>query len=140
MKEFREQVDLADKTDAAKRSIFQNKVLDLARRLEAFNTLDNSFRPLPFPQMPSEEEIKKDPETATQTAMEIRDLLKKMPAFHAAVMKMQLPMPVPSASGDGVWQPFGVARSGLCGQPLHADGAESQYNCSLEHSSRLCAR
>ncbi len=109
VKEFRKQADLADKTEPAKRSLFQNKVLDLDRRLEAFNALDNSFRPLPFPQMPSEEEIKKDPEAATQTAMEIRDLLKKMPAFHEAVMKMQLPRPVPSATGDGVWQPFGLA-------------------------------
>ena len=101
---------MADKTEAAKRSLFQNKVLDLARRIEAYQALDNSFRPLPFPQLPSEEEIKKDPEKATETAMEIRELLQKMPAFHAAVMKMQLPRTVPSATGDGVWQPFGMAR------------------------------
>src|SRR5205807_2498422 len=53
--EFKKQVDLARSVDKDSRTIAQKKMLELASRISVFIELQESFTPLPFPELPSKE-------------------------------------------------------------------------------------
>jgi ABC-type transport system involved in cytochrome c biogenesis permease subunit len=93
--ELDKQAKLADAVEKGSRSVFQKKVLEAYNRVNTLSMLQGAFRGLQFPMMPTEEDLKKDPEAATETAAEIRRLLKLIPAFHKQLHDFALPAAVP---------------------------------------------
>jgi ABC-type transport system involved in cytochrome c biogenesis permease subunit len=93
--ELEKQAKLAEDVEKSARSVYQKKVLEANSRVDTWRMLQGAFRGLPFPMMPTEEELKKDPEAATEAAAEIRRLLKLIPAFHKQLHDHALPAAVP---------------------------------------------
>ena len=98
--ELEKQAKLAEDVEKSARSVYQKKVLEANSRVGTWRMLQGSFRGLPFPMMPTEEELKKDPEGATEAAAEIRRLLKLIPAFHKQLHEFALPAAVPVESNS----------------------------------------
>ena len=110
LKEFGKQWKQAESVEAAERTALQRQIIEFARRLSVYRVIQDSFQPLDFPPMPTEEEIKKDRDAAIATATEIRRMLQEdMPKFHADLMERQAPLSVPPSTASGEWQPFATA-------------------------------
>ncbi|MCO6457911.1 MAG: cytochrome c biogenesis protein CcsA [Pirellulaceae bacterium] len=110
--EFNEQVERARKKPREELTSFERKLLELDGRIRTFTLLQASFRPLPFPAIPSEEEFEQNREAATQQLMEIRRLLDAMPEAERILSSMQPPQAVPVLDADDdqqAWAPYGLA-------------------------------
>jgi ABC-type transport system involved in cytochrome c biogenesis permease subunit len=104
--DFYTQVELADKAKPEQLSTFQKKVIDLHRRLRSYALLVRSFRTLPLPAVPTEEDFKRDQTDAIRRFTQIKELLNEVPQLQEALEQEHAPLAVPSPKG---WQPYSVA-------------------------------
>ncbi len=99
---------LAD-ADPAQLNFYQKKLLETDRRLRAFTHLQSAFMPIPFPAIPTREEMESDPTLVDKTRQEIARLAAATPRLNASLMAMQPPLVVPGTEGDKSWLPFAAA-------------------------------
>ncbi len=99
---------LAD-ADPAELNFYQKKLLETDRRLRAYTHLQSAFMPIPFPAIPSREEMEADPSLADKTRQEIARLAAATPRLNASLMAMQPPLVVPTTGDDRSWLPFAAA-------------------------------
>jgi beta-lactamase regulating signal transducer with metallopeptidase domain len=90
-------------------SLYQRKLLELDRRIHRYTLVSASFRPLPFPEFPTEEDFRQDREQTTQTLMQIRRLMEAAPDAERQLMEMEPPLAVPPAEEDQQWAAYGPA-------------------------------
>ena len=96
------------KRDASALSFYQRKLLETDRRLGSYSKLQSSFLPIPFPRIPTKEEMLKDPGEALKRREEIVRLAKATPRLNQTLMAMQPPLVVP-VSNQELWLPFAAA-------------------------------
>lgn len=96
--------------DATQLSLYQRKLVELAKRLAVVDRLQASFRPIPFPVLPTPEQLANDPESAEQTRDFILRAIRALPTLHQELMKLgALPLVIPINEGDGDWQPYAIS-------------------------------
>lgn len=90
--EFQKQVDLAHEVDTHARNGFQQKIVELDRRLRLFSVLRAAFEPPALgPESP--------PKQFLETMQRQKEMMEKVP----------LPLPIPPADDEGEWQPYPFA-------------------------------
>lgn len=94
--------------------LYQRKVAELDKRIRTYTSLRASFQTLPFPDMPTEQEFKKDPKASADTMVDIRKLLEVSPEFDRRLAKMEPPLAVPASldadnQTEEQWLPYPTA-------------------------------
>ncbi len=108
--ELAKQVNLAKDVDGAKLSLVQKKILDLGKRVSLFLDIQEGFTPIAWPELPTREEIDKDPEAAkSRFIAEFGKWRKQTERVHAGFEQRPRPMAVPLADGKLQWEPFALA-------------------------------
>ncbi|HQU41438.1 MAG TPA: cytochrome c biogenesis protein CcsA, partial [Pirellulales bacterium] len=92
--EFQKQVELAYEVDAHARNGFQQKIVDLDRRLRLFSVLRAAFEPPPL-------SPKSSPQEFLQAMQRQKEMMDKVP----------LPLAIPPSRDEGQWQPYPLAWS-----------------------------
>ncbi len=109
--DFHRQVALAAAQAPALRTFQQRKMLDLQQRINRYQLLVDSFRPLPIPKFPTKEETSQDPEAAVQRVRTISLLTKEIPLKEKALAGRQPPRAVPTDSESEPWLVYATARN-----------------------------
>jgi hypothetical protein len=113
IEEFERQVQQARELQrsggADQLSLYQRKLMELDRRIRRFTLVSASFRPLPFPEFPTEEDFQQDREGTTQTLMQIRRLMEAAPEAEQQLLRMEPPLAVPPSQEGQEWMAFGPA-------------------------------
>jgi hypothetical protein len=110
--EFEKQVDAAQKAEEAQRSVQQRRVLELHERLHNFMVLLRAFTPpADLPDIPSEEEAKKNPAAIQQFIAMYRGVMEDT---REAMVKAKAPRVIPiamekDAKPEDAWQPYPLA-------------------------------
>ncbi len=111
LEEFEKQVALAAKIsqdDPRALTTFHRKIAELDRRLRTYLLISAAFRTLPLPdKIPTEADMRANPDQTAATAGMIRMLLEQAPARDAELEAMQPPRAIPQA--DDSWQPLATA-------------------------------
>jgi ABC-type transport system involved in cytochrome c biogenesis permease subunit len=106
MADLKQQVDKAEATDPQQRSAYQERILDLARRITAYIVLREAFDPTRFPALPSEQEIKENPRSAFDNTLEVSHLWDK-PRKNS--QEKPKPLIVPMDTLGGEWHSYASA-------------------------------
>ncbi len=101
------------KADATQLTTYERKFLELDTRLSQYRRLADSFRPLPFPAAPTQEDMEKDPEQTRKRIAEIQQMLAAVPKMEQWLDEMEPPLIVPtvaaSEDADKPWQSYAAA-------------------------------
>jgi ABC-type transport system involved in cytochrome c biogenesis permease subunit len=108
IEQFEEQVEQARQMDVAQLSAYQRKLIELDRRLRRFTLLQASFRTIPYPPVPSDEEFRENPEQARAALEQIKRLMSETPRLHEMLARMEPPLAVPVGGEEG-WLPYATA-------------------------------
>ncbi len=92
---FDRQVDAARKKDAEDLTFYDRKVLKVDGRFRTFTGLLSAFRPLDFPEFPSEAEFAADEEAAVKRLQEIRRLMAAASQSEQMLARISAPLAVP---------------------------------------------
>jgi ABC-type transport system involved in cytochrome c biogenesis permease subunit len=120
IRDFERQVEAAMKTPADQRSVVQQRVLELDQRLRLYLTLVRAFTPPDLPDLPTEEEVRTNPNAIRQ----FRDaFLDMMGQTQQMISQTKAPRVIPLAQSsdadpEQVWQayPVAFARASLLAQ------------------------
>ena len=116
--EFEEQVQKAiekRRKDPKSLSFFEKKLLELDTRIERYILLHRSFRPTPFPRIPTEEEFERDPQAAREAALAGFSAFQQQAQLAERMLaENEPPLAIPvdeefRREGDKEWLPFAVA-------------------------------
>jgi cytochrome c-type biogenesis protein CcsB len=108
--EFAKQVELARAADKRSQTVTQKKILDLANRISAYLEVQQSFTPLPMPELPTQDELTKGGDAARTAIFEqLQTWYQEMSRFHAHLKEVQGPLVVPPRDGQSEWQPYATA-------------------------------
>jgi len=103
-----EQARKARDLEPQQRSDVQRRLLELEKRLRAFMLVQQAFRPLPFPALPTEEEFQKDPQAAAAAIEKIKQLMPMVPQEDQMLTQMEAPLAVPVGKNEA-WLPYATA-------------------------------
>ncbi|MCA9164564.1 MAG: cytochrome c biogenesis protein ResB, partial [Planctomycetales bacterium] len=106
---FEEQVSEARKLPTEQLDDYQRQLLVLDRRIRTFTLISAAFRPLPFPEFPTQEEYEADKEAATQKLFQIKQMMDAAPEAEQELMRMEPPLVIPALTSDGQWSSYGPA-------------------------------
>lgn len=97
MDEFQAEVDLASGKNAKQTSLYERKVLELAKQLNLYMTLQRSFQLIKLPEIPQDRE---GAQRLVEAILQLKsDLEAKKP-----------PLAVPVSTPEKAWQPFTTAK------------------------------
>ena len=131
VEEFRDQLDRFDELaeeagrvrqrDPGELTGTQRKILETRQRLASYVRVQNAFRPIPYPPLPTAEERQEDPDAATERLREIASFALATPRLNATLMRSQPPLAVPVAAEQGTrWVAYAVAMNeAFIDQTLH---------------------
>ncbi len=101
------------KADATQLTTYERKFLELDSRFSQYRRLADSFRPLPFPVAPSQEDMEKDPEQTRKRISEIQQMLAAVPKMEQWLNDMEPPLIVPAVAEtdnpDKPWRSYAAA-------------------------------
>ena len=115
---FERHVDEARKKAAKDRDFYDEKVLEVAERFQAFTAFSPAFRTFDFPAFPSEEDFQNDREKTTEQLLRIRSLMSAAEEREQMLERMQAPLMVPLAKTtdaaeqgrrEPAWQAYATA-------------------------------
>jgi ABC-type transport system involved in cytochrome c biogenesis permease subunit len=106
LEEFEKQREKASDVKSSDRNAIERQIIELSGRLNTYFAIENSFKKVPFPPVPTKAEIEADPEAAKAKMLEIADRLEQ---FHSSLAGLQVPLSVPPTTADGDWQAFNEA-------------------------------
>ncbi len=124
--EFNKQVEQAQKIGPKDLSLYQRKIMELDRRIRAFTLVDASFRALPFPPFPTEEDFNKDKESTRARLSRIKELLESAARLDDMLTPMHPPLAVPLTSAETesrqkTWEPYAIAWSEAYRQTIRGE-------------------
>ena len=103
------------------RSLFQQKLVQLERRLRAQRLVEVAFGRV-IPPMPTQQQLAADPEKAKETAKQIQRMLMNLPQLENALSNFQPPLSIPLPEGDAMegreWVAFATAWNEKYGKEL----------------------
>lgn len=111
---FSAEVKKVRERDSNQLSTSERKVLELDNRLRTYMRLQFAFQPLPFPALPTREDLATNRDEAMQRLQRIKELMERAPDYNRELLAMQPPLAVPNddqsdAAKDERWQPYAVA-------------------------------
>ncbi|MDA1180019.1 MAG: cytochrome c biogenesis protein CcsA, partial [Planctomycetota bacterium] len=114
LEKFSEEVKKVRERDPLQLSTSERKVLELDNRLRTYMRLQFAFQPLPFPALPTREDLQTNQEEAMQRLQRIKELMERAPDYSRELLAMQPPLAVPNndedeSAKDQRWQPYAVA-------------------------------
>ncbi|HEY2147207.1 MAG TPA: cytochrome c biogenesis protein ResB, partial [Pirellulales bacterium] len=125
-----QQLQQADEMDAQKRTPYQERLLDLGRRLTAYLELQRAFDPARFPGF-DEQDIKQNPQAAYDQTLE-RVRLWDRPPKDEKIQEKPKPLLVPIGSLDEVWHSYPAAMALARVNSLTGLGSPDQATKSFE--------
>lgn len=101
------------KADATQLTTYERKFLELDSRFSQYRRLADSFRPLPFPVAPTQEDMEKDPKQTRKRIAEIQQMLAAVPKMEQWLNDMEPPLIVAAVAAsddaDKPWQSYAAA-------------------------------
>jgi ABC-type transport system involved in cytochrome c biogenesis permease subunit len=106
--------EFVKRKETDKLTVFQRRVLDLSKRMTRASHVIEAFQPVRMPQVPTEDEFKKDREAAMQKLQGLGTYLAEL---RQVVKDNQFPLAVPAVKfdvretdrGEKEWQPYALA-------------------------------
>lgn len=108
---FQEQVLAAQTQDAQLRTLQQRKILQLRQRVDHYRLLIDAFQPMALPPFPTQEEIARDGQQATERMTAIGRRIQEIPRMSENLSARQPPLSVPVGSADRPWRAYASARN-----------------------------
>lgn len=103
-----EQLEEARKLEPSQMSLYQKKLVELARRIRAVRLLEASFTPIPLPEMPTEAEFAANREEALSRLERIKMFVQQSEQIQKSLNDMEPPLAVPTDK-ENEWEAFANA-------------------------------
>lgn len=107
--EFQKQVNKASELPEAHRGVFENKLLETARRIRMYRLVRDSFTPLPIEELM--QEVAAGKESNAEKFAKMQRLFANLGALQTELMKMQPPLAVPAPDAELGWLPYTSAKT-----------------------------